>query len=129
MKLVSFTYKNKKKIGSRDDNGYIVDLSIFLDSNNMLNFISNGSIENKELKKYIASEESIRYKQEEVNLELPLKPRSLRDAYAFRQHVETSRKNRGLEMIKEFDDFPVYYYSNSDGVVGPGNIEVDDIFK
>ena len=39
-------------------------------------------------------------------------PTSLRDAYSFRQHVETSRKNRGLKMIEEFDDFPVYYYSN-----------------
>ena len=33
----------------------------------------------------------------------PINARSLRDAYAFKQHVETSRKNRGLKMIKEFD--------------------------
>ena len=31
-------------------------------------------------------------------------------------------------MIKEFDNFPVYYYSNSDGVIGPGNVNVDEIF-
>jgi len=53
------------------------------------------------------------------------KPNSLRDAYAFRQHVETSRKNRGLEMTKEFDDFPVYYYSNHNSVVGPGEVRID----
>src|SRR6185503_16985372 len=30
------------------------------------------------------------------------RPVSMRDAYAFRQHVETARRNRGLEMIPEF---------------------------
>lgn len=53
------------------------------------------------------------------------KPNSLRDAYSFRQHVETSRKNRGLKMIEEFDDFPVYYYSNHNSVIGQGNVEVN----
>ncbi|MCX7606408.1 MAG: hypothetical protein N2170_03955, partial [Bacteroidia bacterium] len=31
------------------------------------------------------------------------RPVSLRDGYAFRQHVEAARRNRGLEMIPEFD--------------------------
>src|SRR5690606_32688880 len=35
------------------------------------------------------------------------KPSSCRDAYAFRQHVETARRNRGVPMIPEFDRFPV----------------------
>tara|TARA_Y100001933_G_C18928501_1_gene534264 strand:- start:158 stop:1135 length:978 start_codon:yes stop_codon:yes gene_type:complete len=46
------------------------------------------------------------------------KPNSFRDAYAFRQHVETSRKNRGLEMIPEFDEFPVFYFSNHNAMFG-----------
>jgi len=55
-----------------------------------------------------------------VNLLAPISnPNSLRDAYAFRQHVETSRKNRGLEMIKEFDEFPVFYFSNHNAIHGP----------
>lgn len=49
-------------------------------------------------------------------------PVSLRDAYAFRQHVEAGRRNRGLEMIPEFDEFPVFYFSNHNAVFGPGNI-------
>ena len=40
------------------------------------------------------------------------KPTSFRDAYAFREHVATARKNRGVEMIAEFDQFPVFYFSN-----------------
>ena len=49
-------------------------------------------------------------------------PTSFRDAYAFRQHVETSRLNRGLDMIPEFDEFPVFYFSNHQAIQGPGNI-------
>ncbi|MFV0217090.1 fumarylacetoacetate hydrolase family protein [Empedobacter falsenii] len=49
-------------------------------------------------------------------------PTSFRDAYAFRQHVETSRLNRGLDMIPEFDQFPVFYFSNHQAIQGPGKV-------
>ena len=48
------------------------------------------------------------------------KPTSFRDAYAFREHVETSRKNRGANMIEEFDQFPVFYFSNHNAMFGDG---------
>ncbi|MGD0530218.1 MAG: fumarylacetoacetate hydrolase family protein [Polyangiaceae bacterium] len=61
----------------------------------------------------------------DVKLQAPLpRPPSMRDGYAFRQHVETARKNRGLEMIPEFDQFPVFYFTNHGGVVGPGDVAV-----
>ncbi|MEI2272081.1 fumarylacetoacetate hydrolase family protein [Sphingobacterium sp. ML3W] len=50
-------------------------------------------------------------------------PTSVRDAYAFRQHVATSRRNRGLDMIPEFDEFPVFYFSNHQAIQGPGPIQ------
>jgi hypothetical protein len=60
-----------------------------------------------------------------VTLRSPLpRPPSMRDGYAFRQHVETARKNRGLEMIPEFDQFPVFYFTNHQAVVGPGDVHV-----
>jgi fumarylacetoacetate (FAA) hydrolase len=46
------------------------------------------------------------------------KPTSFRDAYAFREHVATARKNRGVEMIAEFDQFPVFYFSNHSSMFG-----------
>lgn len=52
------------------------------------------------------------------------RPVSLRDAYAFRQHVETARKNRGLDMIPEFDQFPVFYFSNHNAIVPSGEIKL-----
>jgi fumarylacetoacetate (FAA) hydrolase len=49
-------------------------------------------------------------------------PTSCRDAYAFRQHVATARKNRNLEMIPEFDEFPVFYFTNHLSIKGPGEV-------
>ncbi len=49
-------------------------------------------------------------------------PVSCRDGYAFRQHVATARKNRGLGMIPEFDHFPVFYFTNPHSITGPGEI-------
>jgi len=54
-----------------------------------------------------------------------LKPNSVRDGYAFRQHVETARRNRGAEMIPEFDQFPVFYFTNHNAIYGEGNIQVE----
>lgn len=59
----------------------------------------------------------------EIQLVAPVPhPASVRDAYAFRQHVATSRRNRGLDMIPEFDEFPVFYFSNHQAIQGPGPI-------
>jgi fumarylacetoacetate (FAA) hydrolase len=49
-------------------------------------------------------------------------PGSCRDAYAFRQHVAAARKNRSLSMIPEFDEYPVFYFTNHRSIQGPGNI-------
>jgi fumarylacetoacetate (FAA) hydrolase len=54
------------------------------------------------------------------------RPVSMRDGYAFRQHVATARRNRGLDMIPEFDLFPVTYFTNHLAVVGPGPVAVQD---
>lgn len=62
-----------------------------------------------------------------VRLLAPLpRPVSMRDGYAFRQHVLTARRNRGLEMIPEFDLFPVTYFTNHLAVTGPGEVRVQD---
>src|SRR5678810_1231236 len=47
-------------------------------------------------------------------------PSSCRDGYAFRQHVAAARKNRKVEMIPEFDQYPVFYFTNHHSIQGPG---------
>jgi fumarylacetoacetate (FAA) hydrolase len=65
------------------------------------------------------------YALRDVTLRAPIpKPPSMRDGYAFRQHVETARRNRGMEMIPEFDQFPVFYFTNHQAVLGPGDVPV-----
>ena len=49
-------------------------------------------------------------------------PASCRDAYAFRQHVASARKNRNAPMIPEFDQYPVFYFTNHHSIQGPGEI-------
>jgi fumarylacetoacetate (FAA) hydrolase len=52
------------------------------------------------------------------------RPTSMRDGYAFRQHVEAARRNRGVEMIPEYDHFPIFYFTNHQAVTGPGIVRV-----
>jgi len=128
MRLISYTHNGKNKIGHLIDSDFIVDLSTQFDIDDMIHFIMNKKYNDNEIISYINSNNYTPINISDINIASPIQPRSLRDAYAFRQHVETSRKNRGLDMIEEFDNFPVYYYSNADGVTGPGDIQIDDFF-
>jgi 2-keto-4-pentenoate hydratase/2-oxohepta-3-ene-1,7-dioic acid hydratase in catechol pathway len=56
----------------------------------------------------------------DVQLRAPLpKPPTIRDFYAFEQHVRTARQRRGLDMIPEWYEFPVFYFSNPYATCGP----------
>jgi len=50
-------------------------------------------------------------------------PSSCRDGYAFRQHVAAARRNRKVDMIAEFDQYPIFYFTNHNAIQGPGEIE------
>lgn len=49
-------------------------------------------------------------------------PTSCRDGYAFRQHVAAARRNRKVDMIPEFDQYPIFYFTNHNAIQGPGPI-------
>lgn len=49
-------------------------------------------------------------------------PLSCRDGYAFRQHVAAARRNRKVDMIPEFDQYPIFYFTNHNTIQGPGEI-------
>lgn len=60
---------------------------------------------------------------EAVNLLAPVPfPSSCRDGYAFRQHVAAARRNRKVDMIPEFDQYPIFYFTNHHSITGPGPI-------
>ncbi|MFT3979093.1 MAG: fumarylacetoacetate hydrolase family protein [Ferruginibacter sp.] len=59
----------------------------------------------------------------EVELLAPVPhPTSCRDGYAFRQHVAAARRNRKVDMIPEFDQYPIFYFTNHNSIQGPGDV-------
>ena len=122
MKLSTYTLKksNKELIGLLKKDS-LINLNVFFGEISLLELIQLPDWKELIINK-TKSNNLITHKLEEVKLLAPIpRPNSLRDAYAFRQHVETSRRNRGLEMIKEFDDFPVFYFSNHNAIFGPND--------
>ncbi len=57
---------------------------------------------------------------DQVRLLAPLpRPASLRDFYAFEQHVATAMRNRGREVPPQWYRFPAFYFSNHGAIYGP----------
>lgn len=55
-----------------------------------------------------------------VRLVAPIRrPPSVRDFYAFEQHVRTAREGRGLQMDPDWYQLPVFYFSNPATILGP----------
>ncbi|MBW3562871.1 MAG: fumarylacetoacetate hydrolase family protein [Actinobacteria bacterium] len=58
----------------------------------------------------------------DVRLRAPIpQPPTVRDFYAFEEHVRTAREARGLEMDPDWYELPVFYFSNPHRIVGPGD--------
>lgn len=72
-----------------------------------------------------AGERALKDPREVVSLEqarlLPPIPRppSVRDFYAFEQHVRTARARRSAEMDPDWYEIPVFYFSNPVAIVAP----------
>ena len=113
MKLVTYKIKNIKthQIGVVKDD-IVFNLNHLFGDIGLVDLIQLENYQSR-INGVIHDENISKHKLSNVTLLPPIpKPNSFRDAYAFRQHVETCRKNRGAEMIKEFDEFPVFYFSN-----------------
>ncbi len=125
MKLISYNQNGNINLGAFEE-GMIYDLHA-IDSNiadNMLKFLQGGEGQLQLAKAAVESGNST-LSEEDVELISPVpNPPSVRDAYAFRQHVATARRNRGLEMIPEFDEIPIFYFTNHHAVFGEGNFSV-----
>jgi len=56
----------------------------------------------------------------EVRLHAPIpRPPTLRDFYAFEQHVKTANQNRGRDVPETWYKFPVFYFTNPNPIFGP----------
>ncbi len=135
MRFVSFLKNNNERLGLfYNDNIYdLKEVGTRFNLNlpdNMLEFLWGGQRTmdlSRQLDDQIKSGNvEASFSRDKVNLLAPVPhPTSCRDAYAFRQHVATARRNRGVDMIPEFDQFPVFYLTNHNGMVGEGDVEVE----
>ncbi len=65
-------------------------------------------------------DEKILFERSEVKLRAPLpRPPSIRDFYAFEEHVKKGFEKRGEPMPQEWYEMPVYYKSAHWSVIGP----------
>jgi len=56
----------------------------------------------------------------EVRLHAPIpRPPTLRDFYAFEQHVRSANENRGRSVPENWYKFPVFYFANPNSIFGP----------
>jgi fumarylacetoacetate (FAA) hydrolase len=78
-------------------------------------------INNKIKEGKVSRQQGINVNSVEI-LQPVLHPTSCRDAYAFRKHVEAARRNRKVGMIPEFDQYPVFYFTNHNSIQGPGEV-------
>jgi fumarylacetoacetate (FAA) hydrolase len=64
--------------------------------------------------------EHAEYPFDQIELLPPvLHPPSVRDFYAFEQHVKTARARRGLDVPEEWYRIPVFYFANPAAIYGP----------
>lgn len=124
MKLVSYLFKNESRLGLYH-NHKIVDLHS-LDPEipkSMTLFLEYWHITFPKAKAIADRLTDEGIPEEEVELLAPVpQPTSCRDGYAFRQHVAAARRNRKVPMINEFDQFPIFYFTNHNSIQGPGDI-------
>jgi fumarylacetoacetate (FAA) hydrolase len=122
MKFVSFlTAEKKRSWGYLASNGQVADLSHLAPS--LRACLEQGGQDQLHAMKEDLSKAV--FSLQNIHLLSPIpNPPSMRDGYAFRQHVEAARRNRGVPMIEEFDAFPVFYFTNHQAVTGPGEVFV-----
>ena len=136
MKLVSFLYKKEERTGifyndkifDLEESGKIINLKL---PSKMADFL-NGEHESFSIAVKINNaitqgKVSVSLDENTYTMLAPVPhPVSCRDGYAFRQHVASARRNRGVEMIPEFDEYPVFYFTNHNTIFGEGDIPVEE---
>ncbi len=126
MKLLSYKIKETQthQIGVLKGEK-IYNLNYLFGDINLIEVFQIDNFKNK-INCYITSGHVIKHSVKNINFLPPIpNPNSFRDAYAFKEHVETCRKNRGAKMISEFERFPVFYFSNHNSMYAHNeNIEL-----
>jgi fumarylacetoacetate (FAA) hydrolase len=131
MKLVSYIKDSRERLGifyadkiyNISDNAKSLGKGLPDDMHSFLQQGEEAMKAAKEINEQIKSGNNNLKQETGVKIIAPVPhPTSCRDGYAFRQHVAAARRNRKVEMIKEFDQYPIFYFTNHNAIQGPGEI-------
>ena len=127
MKLVTFQKENEARLGLfLNDTVYDLNAINPAIPDTMAEFLKAGEEAMQmahEVENHLKENVGGGYPLEQVKLLAPVpNPTSCRDGYAFRQHVAAARRNRKVDMIAEFDQYPIWYFTNHNAIQGPGEI-------
>jgi fumarylacetoacetate (FAA) hydrolase len=130
MKLVTFLKDGQNQLGIVvDSNIYAMEMLHNDLPNSMAMFLNYWdelmpmvrAVEQKIKDGLVRIESGVPFTDAEIYAPVP-HPTSCRDAYAFRQHVAAARRNRKVDMIPEYDQYPIFYFTNHNSIQGPGEI-------
>ncbi|PED06663.1 fumarylacetoacetate hydrolase family protein [Bacillus pseudomycoides] len=122
MKLITFRLPSGEMRAGWLEGDKVIDMNIASNGtlpSSMLAFLEKAD-EYVEIAHGIRKPTSGMYTLEDVQLCAAIpNPGSIRDFYAFEQHVKTARGRRGLDIVPEWYDIPVFYFTNHRAVIGP----------
>lgn len=115
MKWVSFVHNGTEGVGVVDEEV----IHAHAPGVDLLQLLEEGTDLVGEGERLIA-QAARRFELGDVQLRAPIpSPPSIRDFYAFEEHAQNARRARGLELVPEWFELPVFYFSNPASVVGP----------
>jgi 2-keto-4-pentenoate hydratase/2-oxohepta-3-ene-1,7-dioic acid hydratase in catechol pathway len=125
MKFITYQDQaGKGRLGYLQDEHTVVDVHEASGGSlpdNILSFLEN-SDDNMKLLKGMETGGEGTYSVNDLSIKAPIpRPVSVRDFYAFEDHVKTARSNRGLTVVPEWYEMPVFYFTNHLAVKGDGD--------
>lgn len=121
MKLVSFEVASPRgpveRLGAVQGDR-VVELAAFPD----LLALLDGGDDAMDRARRIAADAAVAIPLSQARLRAPLKPRFLRDFFAFEDHAKAGAARRNEPLQKEWYEQPVYYKGNPRELYGPGDV-------
>ncbi|RIW33255.1 fumarylacetoacetate hydrolase family protein [Bacillus salacetis] len=125
MKFITYQDQaGKVRLGYLQDENTVVDVHEASGGSlpdNILSFLENSAENMRVLSGMTAGSEGT-HSIKDISIKAPIpRPVSVRDFYAFEEHVKTARRNRGLDVVPEWYEMPVFYFTNHLAVKGDGD--------
>lgn len=90
------------------------------ETKSLIDFVKRSSVLTDHLRKHLNELRNLSIHEiADESWALPFTPVMFRDFYCFEEHVKNARKGRGAEMLPEWYEAPVFYYSNHLSFRGP----------